>query len=420
MKTNTMKGKLLILGIMMLVILQASSVLGLVGLDISLSKYDPYPATPGQTVKVWLLVQNTGDSDAKDVNIELVPQPPFTLYNQDSALKNISILGAGKDYLIDYTLKVDNNAVQGTNSLKIIYSHSASSGAQEKNLDISVQTKDATLTIDGVKVDPQEIIPGSDGKVTITVKNDAPSLMTDLSLKLQLQAIVGGVLVDLPFAPIDSGAEQKIYQIDPGQTADFTYTIKAYPDAVSKVYKIPFTLTYYDSLGTQNNKTDFIGVVVNSAPEIAVLIDKTDLTTQMRTGSATLKIINKGLSDVKFLNVIIQKSNDFDLLSNSDTNYVGNLVSDDYQTVDYTMDIKSSKNTVAIPVTLQYRDSNNNYYEKNINVSLNLIDSGKLNGGNGGAGSTWVVIIIILLIVGGVWYYFRRKAKKNKKGQYYQ
>jgi len=418
--TNNMNKKLLILGILMLVILQASSVLGVVGLDVTLSKYDPYPATPGQTVRVWLLVQNTGDSDAKDVSIELVPQSPFTLYNQDGAVQTIPILGAGKDYLIDYTIKVDDNAVQGDNNLQVKYSYGLSSGAQEKNLDIYIQTKDATLTIDNVQVNPKEISPGSNGDVTITVKNNAPALMTDLDLKLQLQAVIGGTLVDLPFAPIDSVTEQKIYQINPGQSADFTYTLRAYPDAVSKVYKIPFTLTYYDSLGNQKNKTDFIGVVINSVPDVSVLIDKTDITEEKKSGSITLKVVNKGLSDVKFLNIVIQKSPDFDLLSTSDTSYVGNLVSDDYQTVDYSLNVKSTKSVISVPVNVQYRDSNNNFYDKNLSIDLNLVDASKLNSGSDIAGYSWLTIIIVILIIGGIWYYFRRRSKKNKKGQYYQ
>jgi hypothetical protein len=141
---------------------------------------------------------------------------------------------------------------------------------------------------------------------------------------------------------------------------------------------------------------------------------------QQRSGSITLKIINKGVSDVKFLNVIMQKSNDFDLLSNTDTTYVGNLVSDDYQTAEYKIDIKSSKNNITVPIVLQYRDSNNKYYEKNFNVDLNLVDNNKLNPKKGIGGYSWISIIIIVLIAGGIWYYFKNKNKKNKKGQFYQ
>jgi hypothetical protein len=400
----------------LLIFLLAPNVLADTGMSISVSKYEPYPATPGQTVKVWLLIQNTGDTDLRDINVEIISQSPFTPYNQEG-VKNIDILGAHKDYLIDFNLKVDDNAVEGYNNLKIKYSYTGGT-IQEKSESIYVQTRDSTLSIEGVDMTPSEISPGSDGMLTITVKNTAPSSMTDLNMKLQLQAIIGSTLVDLPFAPIDSGIERRVYMLEPGQTAEFKYTLRAYPDAVSKVYKIPFVLTYYDSQGNIENKTDYVGVIVNGIPDISMLVDKTDLTMQKRTGTITLKTINKGVSDIKFLNLVLQKSSDYELLSNSDTTYIGNLVSDDYQTAEYNINILSKENKINVPVMIQYRDSNNKYYEKSFNVELNLIDSKKL-GGNSKGGAAWIIIILVVVIVGGIWYY-RRAHRKSKKGQFYQ
>jgi len=414
MKKNNM---IWIIGIILVVMLLPNVLAG-ADLTMSVSKYDPYPATPGQTVKVWILVQNKGDVDAKNVQVEVVPESPFTPYNQEST-KTISMLGAQKDYLLDFNLKVDDNAAEGDNNLKIKFG-ADNSLMQEKNLNIFVQTKDSTLSIESVTVKPKEIVPGTDGTLTIRVKNTAPSTMTDLSMKLQLQAFVGSTLIDLPFAPMDSGTERRVYKLESGESADFNYTLRAYPDAVSKVYKIPFTLTYYDSIGNQKNKTDYVGVIINDNPDISVVVDKTDITKQVRTGAITLKVINKGVTDIKFLNIIIQKSNDFELLSNSDTTYLGNLVSDDYQSAEYKLSLKSTNEQVVIPVTLEYRDANNNYYEKNFNVNLNTIDSTKLNPTKGIAGYSWISIIIVILIGLGIWKYFKNKNIKNKKGQFYQ
>ena len=118
------------------------------------------------------------------------------------------------------------------------------------------------------------------------------------------------------------------------------------------------------------------------------------------------------------MNLQIQKSDDFDLLSNSDTTYVGNLVSDDYQTVEYKIDIKSSKNSLTLPVTIQYRDSNNKVYESTQNVQLILVDNSKLNSANN-SGSSVLVIVIVILVVGAlIWIFIRNKNKKNKKAQF--
>jgi hypothetical protein len=417
-KTNNM---LMIFVILLIGLLaQAAYVSADSALSVSVSKYEPYPASPGQTVKVWLLVQNTGSDAAKDITVTLLPQYPFTLYGDTTTSKSIHVLGAKTDYLIDYNIKVDENAVEGNNILKVkIRDGTGTATEVETDVSIYVQSRDSTVSIDSVKITPSQIEPGSDGKVTISVKNMAPVTLTDLTLKLYLQATVGGTIIDLPFAPVDSNAEKRIYKIDPGETAEFSYNLRAYPDAVSKIYKIPFSLSYYDPLGNQKNKTDFIGVIVNSIPDVTIYIDKTDLLQQKRAGSLTLKVINKGLSDIKFLNVILGKSDDYDILSNSDTTYVGNLVSDDYQTVEYKVNLLTSKNELTLPVTLQYRDANNKVYNMVENVPLKLLDSTKLNDANKAAGGSIIITVIVaVVIIVLVFLFIRSRNKKNKKAQF--
>ncbi|MGV8150106.1 MAG: COG1361 S-layer family protein [Candidatus Woesearchaeota archaeon] len=388
-------------------------------LQASLSKYEPYPASPGDTVKVWVLVQNDAPNDntdtARNVVVEIVPEYPFSLYS-DSSTKTIPLLGAKKDYLVDFTLKVDEKAVQGTNTFKVLVRDSQSSIQVEETLSLFVQSRDTTLSIESVTIMPQEISPGSEGTINIEVKNIAPNTFTDLSMKLYLQTIVGSTVVDLPFAPVDSSAEQRIYRLESGETESFKFKVQAYPDAESKVYKIPFTLEYYDNLGNKKNKSDYIGVVVNSNPEISTILDRTDITNDKRSGTVTLKIINKGLGEIKFLNVVLQESDDYEILSESAVNYVGNLESDDYQTIDYKIALHKDTADISIPVKLEYRDSTNKYYEVVQNVPLNLIDSGKLDAANGKSSATLVVVIILVLAIAAwIWY---KKTRKSKKGQF--
>lgn len=386
-------------------------------LQASLSKYEPYPVAPGDVVKVWVLVQNTASNDntdtAKNVVVELIPEYPFSIYN-DQLTKTIPLLGAKKDYQVDFNLKVDEDALQGTNTFKVRVRDSNSAIQVEETLSLLVQSRDTTISIESVKIFPEQIAPGSEGTVTITVKNIAPNSFTDLSLKLYLQSIVGSTIVDLPFAPVDSSAEKRIYRLDPGQSAEFKYDLVVYPDAESKIYKIPFLLEYYDNLGTKNNKTDFIGLTVNSNPEIAAILDKTDINNDKLAGTISLKIINKGLGDIKFLNAVLQESEDYDIISESAVNYIGNLESDDYQTIDYKISINKGVTDTVIPIKLEYRDATNKYYENTQNIKLHIIDSSKLDKVNGGGMS--ITIILVIIIVAVVAWIFYKRMKKNKKG----
>jgi hypothetical protein len=386
-------------------------------LQASLSKYEPYPAAPGDTVKVWILVQNTAPNDntdtARNVVVELIPSYPFSVYNDDS-VKTISLLGAKKDYQVDFNLKVDENALQGTNTFKVRVKDSNSAVQVEETLSIIVQSRDTTISIESVKINPEQISPGSDGTVTITVKNIAPNSFTDLSLKLYLQSVVGSTIVDLPFAPVDSSSEKRIYRLDPGQEAEFKYDLVAYPDAESKIYKIPFILEYYDNLGAKKNKTDFIGITVNSNPEISTILDRTDITNDKLAGTVTFKVINKGLGDIKFLNIILQNSEDYEILSESAVNYIGNLESDDYQTIDYKISLHKDASDVSVPIKLEYRDATNKYYETTQKISLHVVDSGKLDKVNGGGTSIMIIVIIIIIAI-AAWVVYK-KTRKNKKG----
>lgn len=386
-------------------------------LKVSLSKYEPYPAAPGDTVKIWLLIQNTASNDntdtAKNLVVELIPTEPFSIYN-DVSTKTIAILGPKKDYLMDFNLKIDENALQGTNTFKVRIKESNSNIQIEQNINLFIQSRDTIITIESVDINPKEIQPGSEGTITVKVKNTAPNSLTDLSLKLQLQTILGSNIIDLPFAPIESSAEKKIFKLEPGQTAEFTYKIIAYPNAESKIYKIPFTLEYYDILGNKKNKSDFIGVIVNSKPEISIIIDRTDINSDKLAGTISLKIINKGLNDVKFLNVILKENNDYEILSESTTNYIGNLESDDYQTIDYKIAVKNGVSEIELPITIEYRDATNKYYKEEQKITFNILDNKKLGKVNGKGTSLTIIVVVIIIALAGVIYYKKKIAKKNK------
>src|SRR3989338_10524226 len=94
----------------LLAVLIATSVSAAPALQATLSNYEPVPAGPGDVVKVWILVQNTAPNDntdtARNVVVKLVPQYPFSLYNTEDT-KTIPLLGARKDYLVDFTMKID-------------------------------------------------------------------------------------------------------------------------------------------------------------------------------------------------------------------------------------------------------------------------------------------------------------------------
>ena len=126
----------------------------------------------------------------------------------------------------------------------------------------------------------------------------------------------------------------------------------------------------------------------------------------------TFNIINKGVSDAKFLTITVLPSADYEVISPNDM-YLGNLDSDDYETAQFKIKLnKIAGKSVNIPIRLEYADINNQRYVDDGQISLRVYSGSELkqiSGGNGYIG--WIGLII--LIVAGFFYY--RHRKKNLK-----
>jgi len=376
-------------------------------LTATMKNYEPQPAEPGKYVNVYVQLENTGTATAENVKLEFVPSYPFSLDPGESKTKYIGLLGGGTFNVVEFRVKVDPNAVEGINKIKFRYNLDKDEQFwAEKELDLSIQTGNAVLAADKISVDPEEISPGEKGTVTIRLKNLADSYLSDIKVNLDISSD------SIPFAPMNSAVEKDLYQLMPGQTHDFEFNIIAYPDATAGVYKIPLSVTYNDNVGSSYTKEDLVGVIVNAKPEINVVVDSTTLTTESKTGTITLKIVNKGLSNLKLMNLEVEQTDGFELISPSKQEYIGNLDSDDFETVEYRVIIKS--NNVDIPLKLTYRDSNNKLYTDDMKIKLNVHSADKLGETSGSSAWMWIVLIVIVV---GVFIYLRRRKKKKQKQQ---
>lgn len=370
-------------------------------LKVNISKYEPLPAEPGDFVTIYIEVENVGSNDARNVMLEILPEFPFNI-DEASRTKNLGIIGAKKQYVAEFEVRVDEDAVAGTNKLKVRYSTNPPITPWVQNdLDIRIESVGRDLQIISAHTEPEELVPGETGKLRIRVKNEASTAMRDIKFNLNL---ADTTTTTYPFVPIGTTTQQRIAKLNPGQSSEFVYDIKPYPDAASKLYKVPVTVTYADYQNNNFTKTDLVGVVVNSEPEILTTIDD-----YQKDGSLILKVTNRGLTDVKFLTVTLLPSDDYTLVSQSSTYYIGELESDDFDTTDFT--IRCSKENITLPVQITYRDANNNPYDET--VQLNLHQATSCNGNGGGmSATTWIISIIILGIIGWIVY---RKRKKRKK-----
>ena len=418
MKNNTKK-TILMFGLMTVFLLALSSITTALDyplLNVTVAKYEPYPAEPNSYVDVWIKVENIGTQEALNVRMNLMPEFPFSTDANQASSKDFGVISVGNAEIVKFKIRVDKDAVQGTNDLK----YNISTGyAQDSwrfgTLDIDVQTSDANLAVVEIETEPEYIAPGSTATVKIKVTNYADSVLKDVTLSLDFSTIrsTTTTLYDLPFAPLGTTAEQKISKINPGETRLFQFKIMAYPEATANLYKIPLDISYFDDVGTEYTKEDLIGLVVNSEPELFVSVDDIEAYSVGETGDMILKFINKGLTEIKFLTVTVGESEDFDILSTSNEVYVGNIDSDDYETVDYNIKLLKTGD-IEIPVNVKFRDSSNNLFEQDTIIKTKVRSAKELGTAPNVAGAIITWIIIIGLVVLAFWWFKKRKNKKKK------
>lgn len=188
-------------------------------LDVSLINQDPYPAIPGDYVK--LVFQMTGTENPECVNVffELVEDFPIS-FDPGTELK-VTVKGGTfvKDYpsylMIPYKVKIDENALDGDNPITVRYG-SDDSGKESFEKQFNVYVKD-------VRADFEIYLKSYDSSSnTLTLeilnigKNDVEALAAEIPqqeniiLKGPNKKILGSLdandytTVDFNLAPLDS------------------------------------------------------------------------------------------------------------------------------------------------------------------------------------------------------------------------
>lgn len=378
----------------------------LVSAEVSLSaemlKYEPIPAQPGQYVTVYLELENTGNEDATDAVIIIDDDFPFSVVG-DSEI-DIGLLKSRRSFVEEFRLRVDSEAPVGMNPLKIRYTGNGDDWF-EKDVSINVKSNDASLTITEVEVD--KISPGEEGSISVTIKNNADIVLRNIAMQLNMVTVQGSTIIDLPFIPTNSATEKKITKLNPGEITKIDFDVSAYPSATPGYYKLPLTITFFDEQGTETESQDYVGVVVDANPELKVFLEESKLYEGANQGDITLKFVNKGINDLKFLDVTLLEDEGYEVIGHS-ANYIGDLDSDDYRSDTFT--IKANEENVELKVDVTFKDENNKDYKETISVPLRYGHQS----GNGDKNYTGTIVIILLVVIVGI-ILWRRRSKKRRR-----
>ncbi|MCK4811805.1 MAG: hypothetical protein KAS74_06005, partial [Methanosarcinales archaeon] len=162
---NWLKIALVILCILMMVS-SASA------LSVRILKTDPVPAESGKYLTVWIKIDNARGGTAKDVQIRIVPEYPFSVESGWKTEDNIGHIPSNDIAIVNFKLKVDENALEGTNTLKVEYREAIDADWSKKDLDILVESKRVDFAVANIDSIPKRLISDSDdAQLTATIQN---------------------------------------------------------------------------------------------------------------------------------------------------------------------------------------------------------------------------------------------------------
>ncbi|MBS3081205.1 hypothetical protein J4221_07070 [Candidatus Pacearchaeota archaeon] len=263
------------------------------------------------------------------------------------------------------------------------------------------------LTISSVKINDSDISPGDIIEIDIDLKNTLEDV-EDVTISLELK--------DLPFAPHESSSDYAISEIKEDKIKNARFTLIVLNNAEPDVYKIPIKISYK---GEESNETktknSIISLKVNVIPVVEITKEES-LLLKGQKNEMSLRVINKGLSDVTFLEVEVLDSSYYQLLSPQKL-YIGDLESDDFDSFDFNIFINNNvPDKINLLVKINYKDSFNNEYSENADVPVNVYDKNKaIELGLLKKSNTGIIIgIIITIILVVVLYRTWRKSQKIK------
>ncbi len=324
-------------------------------LSLSAIKYVPYPAEPGQYIDLFLDVY--ASESQTNVTCQLNPVFPFSLDSNEANVRSMVHLPGKQGWLLKYKVRIAPDAILGDNPLSF-GCKTAGSPFLASNFSVYVQGQSADLALDAVSSVPAKIAPGQGSKVSLSLRNFGPSEFKNVRVSLNLTD---------PFVPLRGGSERRVDRIGAQESQAVVFEVLASSGAESKAYRVPVTVNFEDAAGTKFSFKDVVGLQVGDEPRLDVQLDSSTLLRAGALGKVSLKLVNSGTEEVKYLSVRLLDSDAYQS-AGSDRFYVGTVASDDFETLDF--DVFALKDDPRLDVALEFRDSNNELYQRTVQVTV--------------------------------------------------
>jgi len=364
-------------------------------ISVRLISIDPSPVTPGNFFSITFEATNTRNDSINDIAFELNVPPDFDIETDERI--EFNELGPDEEVTLSWLVKADNSVKAGFEKIELTIEENN----EESSLffPVQIQSLEPTLLITKVSTDPLQVAPGQNLFLTIELENQASFSLKNINIKLDLSTT--------PFAPVQGSDEQSIEQLNSRSRQLKTFQIIATPESQAGIYKIPINLVYYDEFGIRYTNENLLSIKVGSEPQLTINQESSSLILNQK-GEASIKFVNNGLTKIKLLTITLEPIN-AQLLS-PETIYIGDLESDDFQTIDITLYPESTDSLMIIH--LNYRDANNENFQETIRIPLKVYTQEEAKSIGLIKNNTAIFYFIGAILLTLLYIFFRKRRKK--------
>jgi len=375
-------------------------------LKVDITRYEPYPAEIGKYVDVWVSVKNTGGGTAEDVTIELVPKYPFTLDSSNNARQNKGSIGTDASAMYEYRLFVATDAKPGTHETTIRYQGEKGATWSEKDFPIKVGTDTldsrGTLKLEAITTDPEVLIPGDKGTVTLTLTNTASQYSVTINGKdYDTNAQINEVeLVGSDGIIVTTDSYRNMGVLGPGDSIEISYNVQVSDGAADGTEHLNLALT--GSSHTYNAKWD-IPIKVESAG--IKIIPSKPLKLACDGGKIEFDVANTHSSTFTSVSIEPQAGG----ITFTPTEYfIGTMEPDELFTIEFDCEVTGDSPEVAFHLYAEYQNGNNRH-EVLLNNRVIEVEP-VVPEGNSSAVMIGAALLLVVVVGAGVYYRKRRGA----------
>lgn len=368
---------------------------------ISNMYYEPFPVEPGKEFNIWFKIDNLNREEISNITISFDDTFPFYLIEEDKRSLSVANLPGKESVLFSYRVKVDSRATEGNNQLKIKVKY-GSNPFITYTFDVFVQPQKPTLQLIRFITEPEEISPGDEFDLRLSLQNSQEYSLKNLKVSLNL--------TNLPLSPRESSNYKTYSTVRANEQIQIPFTLISDPEASPGIYNLPIKIEYQDNLNNVYQESAVIGLIIKDIFDESVdaLLDYSKLS-YGESGTVGIRLVNKGLSKVKAASIEILESEDYEILENK-KEYIGTIQPDDYESAEFTI-IPKKDGKINVLFRYEYLNYINELKEEEKTISV-LVKPAveRVSRSNNGL-IIFIVIILIVLIV--IWN--RRRTRKPKK-----